>query len=114
MGFFGFGKKDKVVDLSEKYKMQQEVAKEKKISENKESSKGNAFGFFGSMSSSASQNPIASDEAIDTSENLEEKRRKLAKRLSDMTTKMEDLSTQIYHLQQRVELLEKKMSINKY
>jgi len=29
----------------------------------------------------------------------------------EMTTKIEELSNQIYHLQQRVELLEKKTSI---
>ena len=42
----------------------------------------------------------------------EEKRKKLAKRLIDITEKLEDLSNQIYHLGQRVEVLEKKTNVN--
>tara|TARA_Y100000296_G_scaffold60057_1_gene69497 strand:- start:1030 stop:1326 length:297 start_codon:yes stop_codon:yes gene_type:complete len=42
----------------------------------------------------------------------EEKRKKLAKRLIDITEKLEDLSNQIYHLGQRIEVLEKKTNIN--
>tara|TARA_Y100000310_G_scaffold253607_1_gene260501 strand:+ start:214 stop:525 length:312 start_codon:yes stop_codon:yes gene_type:complete len=42
----------------------------------------------------------------------EEKRKKLAKRLIDITEKLEDLSNQIYHLGQRVEVLEKKFNVN--
>jgi len=41
-----------------------------------------------------------------------EKKKKLAKRILDMTDKIEDLSNQIYHLQQRVDLLEKKTGRN--
>jgi peptidoglycan hydrolase CwlO-like protein len=40
-----------------------------------------------------------------------EKKKKLAKRLMDMTSKVEDLSNQIYHLQQRIEVLERKMGV---
>jgi hypothetical protein len=32
----------------------------------------------------------------------------------DMTAKIEDLSNQIYHLQQRIEVLEKKMDVNRF
>jgi L-2-hydroxyglutarate oxidase LhgO len=42
----------------------------------------------------------------------EEKKKKLAKRLIDITEKLEDLSNQIYHLGQRVEVLEKKTNVN--
>ena len=45
-------------------------------------------------------------------EDSNEKKTKLAKRLMDMTDKIEDLSNQIYHLQQRMELIEKKVKIN--
>ena len=72
-------------------------------------------GFSGSSDTSTgsgypgyvNQSPAGSysDSAADSEE---EKRRKLAKRLIDITNRLEDLSTQIYHLQQRVELLEKK------
>jgi len=41
-------------------------------------------------------------------DNASEKRKKLAKRLMDMTTKIEDLSNQVYQMQQRIEVLERK------
>ncbi|MBI2044302.1 hypothetical protein HYT24_02980 [Candidatus Pacearchaeota archaeon] len=45
--------------------------------------------------------------------NTEEKKKKLAKRISDMADKIDDLSSQIYHLQQRIEVLEKKTQITR-
>ncbi|MCL5730324.1 MAG: hypothetical protein M1165_02040, partial [Candidatus Pacearchaeota archaeon] len=63
----------------------------------------NSFGFLSSMASSAAQNSYS-----DAEDDGDEKKRKLAKRLVDLTERLEDLSTQIYHLQQRVELLERK------
>ncbi|PIO07705.1 hypothetical protein COU59_02930 [Candidatus Pacearchaeota archaeon CG10_big_fil_rev_8_21_14_0_10_34_12] len=42
----------------------------------------------------------------------EEKKQKVAKRIIDMSEKLDNLSTQVYHLQQRVELLEKKLRVN--
>ena len=51
---------------------------------------------------------------MDSSEHPTEKRKKLAKRLLDMTEKIEDLSNQIYHLQQRIEVLERKSNIGGY
>lgn len=48
-------------------------------------------------------------------ENLdaEEKKRKLAKRISDMMDKIDELSTQIYHLQQRLEVVERKTQVTR-
>ncbi len=40
--------------------------------------------------------------------NIEEKRKKLTKRILDMTEKIEELTNQIYHLTQRVEALERR------
>ncbi len=40
-----------------------------------------------------------------------ERKKRLAKRLIDMTTKIEYLSNPIYHLQQRIEVLERKAGI---
>lgn len=37
-----------------------------------------------------------------------ERRKRLAKRIADMTAKLEDLSKQIHNLSQRIEVLEKK------
>ena len=49
----------------------------------------------------------------ETSESLsiEEKKKRLAKRIVFLTEKVDDLSNQIYHLQQRVDVLEKKSGV---
>lgn len=110
---FKFGKKKNILDLSEKYKKQQE-----KISAIKEetpevqatnpsaSPLGGGFSLFGNV---PSLNKTKSE--YSTNDDLDSKRKKLTKRLIDMTSKIEDLSNQIYHLQQRIELLEKKSNI---
>lgn len=83
MGLFDFIRKEKVVDLSERYKKQQE-----------------------NLSSNSNEGEYA-----DFSKDIDEKKRRLAKRLSDMTNKIEELSNQIYHLQQRIEVLERKAKV---
>lgn len=112
MGFLGFGKKDNFVDLTEKYKKQQEKIKnirdestENSTQNNSEQSPLPAPGIFGMFGGNASIN-----NETNSSEDNGEKKRKLAKRLMDMTDKIEDLSNQIFHLQQRIEILEKKNS----
>ncbi len=82
-------------------------------------SSGTGFGFLDNVASSASygqtsydQNSYptygASQSKANSEEDADEKKRKLAKRLMDITEKLEEISNQIYHLQQRVEVLEKK------
>ena len=66
---------------------------------------GNFFGFGGSSSSAESAPQTVTESS---SSDLEERRQKLVKRLTYMTDKLEELSNQIYKLQQRVELLERK------
>lgn len=105
MKFFKFGKKDRILDLSERYRKQQEKAA--KESTPKEDLSQNAFSFLGNLASSNSSQPDYTNVA-------EDRKKKLAKRLMDLTNKMEELSNQIYHLQQRVELLEKKMGTGNY
>ena len=108
MGWFGFGKKDDVVDLSERYKKEQEKISQIKVENKEQTTSATPFSIFGG----ATPKPEAqSNDYIDVSENPDEKRKKLAKRLSDITTKLEDLSNQIYHLQQRIEVLEKKSGV---
>ncbi|HOW36842.1 MAG TPA: hypothetical protein PLK34_01170 [Candidatus Pacearchaeota archaeon] len=96
----------------------------------------NSFGFLGSLASSSDRNDTSSEKSdegyktlvprsesmassfYDTRQtetrgavsqtNLEEKRKKLTKRILDMTEKIEELSNQIYHLTQRVEALERR------
>ena len=88
MGLFGLGRKNKVIDFTEEYS---------KIREKDTQMRG---------TKDSSTLPSGS-------ESVEEKRRKLAKRFSDMTAKIEELSNQVYHLQQRIELLEKKLDIKR-
>jgi Txe/YoeB family toxin of Txe-Axe toxin-antitoxin module len=107
MGLFG-KKKERVVDWSEKYRFQ-----EKKASANKKEGKSSDLGFLGEMAngSSTSNNVSWDNDSSDSKDYVQEKKQKLTKRLFDMTDKIEDLSNQIYHLKQRVELLEKKLKV---
>jgi len=89
MGFFGFGKKEKIVDLSQKYH------EDKALNETKVQPTININNSVPSSSFS-----------IDANESIEERRRKLASRIMEMSTKMEELSNQIFLLQQRIEVLE--------
>ena len=113
MTFLGIGKK-KVLDLttgrykgeSSSLKFGQTKEDPAKKPETQESS-GGMFGFFGSTASSGSSSSAEKHESI----GQDEKKRRLAKRLLDITTRLEDLSNQIYHLQQRVEVLERKSGV---
>ena len=102
-----FGK-TKVIDLTEKYKDQQDkiaIAKKREAAAN--TSPLGAFSMFGAQTSSTP--PVSTSSYSDSSNEVDAKR-KLAKRIMEMTDKLEELSNQIYHLQQRVELLEKNMA----
>ena len=122
MSLFGFGKKGReFVDLAEKYRKQKEKEKSESSSDSDSSSQSSApFPFFdlgaGSKINETSNEvlDISSNSGSEGYESSHEKRRKLAKRLSDMTTKLEDLSNQIYHLQQRIEVIERKLDMSKY
>lgn len=108
-----FRKKDRVVDFSERYgRMGEQFSQKiKQIDEAKtKESSGAGFGFLSDLASSAT--PTDSSD-FEVSGNANEKRKKLAKRLIDMTARIEDMSNQIYHLQQRIDLLEKKLKISK-
>ena len=123
MGFLGFGKKKEVVDLGERYNRQQKRLAElkegmlnsdeptnlQKEYPREEKSSGGMFGFFNADSSSASETPTVY--ADSSSDDSTDKRKKLSKYLASITDKLEDLSNQIYHLQQRVELLERKAGV---
>ena len=100
MGFFGFGKNDRVVDLGERYR--------KKESSN-DSGDSDSFNILGN--SDSSQGPSSNSSDSEFLGTPEENKRKLAKRLIDISNKLDEISTQIYHLQQRVELLERKAGV---
>jgi hypothetical protein len=111
MGFFG-KKKDKFVDLSAGYmsarKMPSSNANQVRRTENSD------LGFIGDMAnnSSTSDNISWDNEPVQPQTYVQDKKQKLAKRFLEMTERIEDLSNQIYHLKQRIELLEKKMKIS--
>lgn len=79
MSLFG-SRKEKILDLSENYRDEDESRDSKKEG-----------GFSGSA---------------------EERKRKLAKRILDMSNKIEELSSQVYKIQQRIELIEKKVNFH--
>ncbi len=142
MGFFK--RKNRFLDLTKKYEKQQARAEEmrppqaypetfptemstggKDVRESSDSSNAGGLGFFGAIADTISKNDTSATTGM-TSENqglnsdyvnissVDEKKRKLAKRLLDMTTKIEDLSNQIYHLQQRIDVLERKSGVGSY
>jgi hypothetical protein len=113
MGLFG-KKKEKVVDWSGTYKIQ-----EKRNAGNSFSKRGNSsdIGFLGNLanSGSSSNSEVTWDSDSPSSSahaDFSEKKQKLTRRLLDMTNRIEDLSNQVYHLKQRIELLEKKLKVN--
>ena len=113
MGFLGFGKRRDVVDLSKRYEKQQEkLSQTQPENQEQKSDSPNVFSLFDAGASSSATSP-ASDNSdyIDVSSGVDEKKKKLIKRLMDMTAKIEELTNQIYHLQQRIEVLERKSGI---
>ena len=121
MALFG-KKKPRVVDWTEKLQRQQEQtdSMRSEIGSDSTSSTANEtsaapFPFFAGANPPSSEDSASSygssyDSASPSESSVEEKRRRLGRRLLDMTNKIEDLSNQIYKLQQRLEVLERKNS----
>jgi len=107
MGLFGFGKKDKVIDLTGKYKTRS-VATDKEKEALNSSQETNPFSLFEGDAANGSS------DKVDLSYTTEERKRRLAKRIMDMTEKIEELNNQIYHLQQRLEVLERKLDVKRF
>lgn len=120
-----FKKRGHVVDLGERMKKQQqraeelrsEISQEKPIPTldnlNNESTGGSFFSFLGNGNSPSSPSPEPYRD-LSNSEESDEKRRKLAKRLSDITEKLEELSNSIYKIEQRLDLVERKLNLGGY
>jgi len=117
MAFLGFRRKGRVLDLTEKYRRDQEKLAEMNADSQEagetESSTGSAFGFLGGLAASGASSSTETESMPETPA-IDDRRRRLTKRLLDMTEKIEDLSNQIYHLQQRIEVLEKKSGVGSY
>jgi len=124
MALFG-KKKDKTIDLTNRMMRQHERVSN--LRENMKSARPgqspqsqqvpetspseNGFSLFDNVASNSYNQPQSygtSDYVASRTEDAEDRRKKLAKRLMDITDKLEEISNQIYHLQQRVEVLEKK------
>lgn len=108
MGLFGIGgKKKEVLDLTENYKRQQERAVE--VKKEQASSQSDSFNFLGNLAQSGSANGNSED-FVNVPE-AEDRKKRLAKRFAELTSKIEEISNQLYHLQQRVEVLERKAGV---
>jgi len=106
-----FKRKNKVLDLTKHYEKQQEKLEQIKQEETTASPLGASFSMFGADPAPSSS---SSDDYADLSTGIDQKKRKLVKRIMDMSSKMEDLSNQIYHLEQRIEVLERKGDPNRF
>jgi hypothetical protein len=107
------------IDLSDKMRKQQEKISnfrsevpevKKNVSEENSSNGGGFFGFFGGGNSSTSSTSTPNYSQTESGD-ANERKRKLAKRLMDMTSKMEEMENQIYQLKQKIEVLENKQRL---
>ena len=110
-----FGRKEKTVDWTENYHRQKdrlqnlkEGVQQSAGTENPAPQNAGNFNFLANLATSASSSQTPSSYPSEGDESSDERKRKLARRLMEMTEKIEEMSTQIYHLSQRVELLERK------
>jgi hypothetical protein len=118
MGWLGFGKKDDVVDLTETMLRRQARTEEipldtSESSYSEENPVSEGLGFLGNIANAATESSSSSSEGsyVEMGGDVSDKRKRLSKRLMDITEKMEDLSNQIYHLQQRLEVIERKVGV---
>jgi len=116
-----FKRKDKVIDLTEHYNRNKGISQKDGVvdltpsssnsSNTADSSSGSIFGgIFGDANNSTTSTYGTGESSLDP----DAKRKRFAKRLKDMTDKMEDISNQIYHLQQRIEVIERKMDVSRF
>ncbi|MCK5625122.1 hypothetical protein KAI04_04750 [Candidatus Pacearchaeota archaeon] len=107
-----------ILDLTEKYRKDQAKAVEMQAENSSVASPtsetSNAFGFLGNMASASTSSSETSEDYPTMRGDTGDRKRQLSKRLLDITEKLEDLSNQIYHLQQRIELLERKTGVGGY
>lgn len=82
------------------------LPKEETSTENKPKEESSNNGFFGFFSQ---QKP--KEEEIPQLSSQEEKKRKLIKRIMDLTNRLEDQEKEIYSLKQRIEVLERKQKL---
>jgi len=115
MAFFGFNKKKDVVDLTQyfnKQKISNSSTGSFSVPSAPQADSSSGMGFFGAISRTVqNSNQNTFNSGMPDSASVEEKKKRLAKRLVEMTDKIEELTNQVYHLQQRVEVLERKNNL---
>ena len=116
MGWFGFGKEREVIDLSERYrKLKEQTSQSQNAPQEKpeqSSLPASSSSFFANLVSKQKQEKEQELSSPEVSEDAEERKKKLAKRLADMSDKIEELTSQIYKIQQRLEVLERKAGVS--
>ncbi len=115
MALFKRKKDDRVLDLTERYRKQLDAETKQSLMENRkldsqspQPRQAQGFDFLGNMASASGAQQNAPE---NVGESANDRKRKLGKRLIEMTNKLEEISNQIYHLQQRVEVLERKAGV---
>jgi len=119
MGFLGFGKRKDFIDLTNHLNRQEAESLVRNEVPVQESATSSGFDFLSGLAGAGSQQTPSepSTEYVNmggVSETSDNKKRKLKQMLNDLTDKLEDISNQIYHLQQRVELLERKAGVGNF
>jgi len=115
MGIFDFSKKKKLLDLTKRYEQQKRESSASSLNSPGSQTSDESVNFLSNLASGSVNSGSEEYKYIDVSgSDAEERKRKLGKRLMDMTKKIEDLGNQVYHLQQRIELLEKKFKVGNY
>ena len=118
MGFFGLRKKERVIDLGVRYRKQQEqvaaMKEEMEQTSSDQSVSSEGMSFLANLANSASSSQKDTGAYAELGGSVDERKRKLAKRLMELTDRLENLSNEIYHLQQRIEVLERKAGVGSY
>ncbi len=133
MGIFDKFKKDKVIDYTDRYEYSIRKKSAPRIqspsgpslpspiqlpppesNSASQSSPASNLGFLSDFSQATQNSQTLNTPAMQTYDNTsslnpEEKKEKLKQRLLNMTTQLEDISNQLYRLQQRMELIEQKL-----
>jgi hypothetical protein len=110
------------VDLEKRGFIKKNIKSEKESEDNgfvdlssgSETEESSPLGFLGTMAGASETNYLAKQEDSGTTFDYleysgEERKKRLVKRLMDMTQKMEQQEKEIYQLQQRLEVLERKI-----
>ena len=115
MSFFGLGKGDNVIDLTGEHRTPRKKISTSNSSKSSSSdmsdTDGDAMRLLGGLANAGESNN--SNKNNEYEEDNYQERKKFTRRFLDITDRLEELSNQIYHLSQRMEVVEKKLRIPK-